>query len=236
MLYTETMFNEEQIFMDYYRGSVYFRLKQAYLSYVSREYVVRARETKEEIIKVIVNEYEKGTELPEICKIAVLKFYAGHSYESEIEDCLELFLQQLCERQLIFPFYLKYKEEWLREVLLHDKILIQYKAKEDGKVKLTYKVGRDTIVEPLQPVYGNIYVKEFVLLEGESLSYTFREQKEENVICEESGVCRQERKVEPVGKYGRLNTMNKMNEEELKEALFQYHLEEKMAEELFEIY
>ncbi|WP_461817729.1 DUF5717 family protein, partial [Faecalimonas sp.] len=147
-----------------------------------------------------------------------------------------LFLQQLCERQLIFPFYLKYKEEWLREVLLHDKILIQYKAKEDGKVKLTYKVGRDTIVEPLQPVYGNIYVKEFVLLEGESLSYTFREQKEENVICEESGVCRQERKVEPVGKYGRLNTMNKMNEEELKEALFQYHLEEKMAEELFEIY
>ena len=120
--------------------------------------------------------------------------------------------------------------------MLHDKILIQYKAKEDGKVKLTYKVGRDTIVEPLQPVYGNIYVKEFVLLEGESLSYTFREQKEENVICEESGVCRQERKVEPVGKYGRLNTMNKMNEEELKEALFQYHLEEKMAEELFEIY
>ena len=236
MLYSETMFNEEQIFMDYYRGSAYFRLKQAYLSYVSREYVAKSREIKEEIIKVILNEYEKGTELPEVCKIAVLKFYAGHPYTSETEDSLKLFLQELCERQLVFPFYLKYKEDWLREVLLHDKILIQYKAKEDGKVKLTYKAGRDVIVEPLQPVYANIYVKEFVLLEGESLSYTFREQKEENVICEESGVCRQQRKVEPVGKYGRLNAMNKMDGEELEKALFQYRLEEKMAEELFEIY
>ena len=70
----------------------------------------------------------------------------------------------------------------------------------------------------------------------EKVCHTHSRTKEENVICEESGVCRQERKVEPVGKYGRLNTMNKMNEEELKEALFQYHLEEKMAEELFEIY
>lgn len=236
MLYSETMFNEEQIFIDYYKGSVYFRLKQAYLSYVSREYVVKSRETKETIIQIILNEYEKGTELPEICKIAVLKFYAGHSYERKVEDRLKMFLQELCEKQLVFPFYLKYKEEWLREVLLYDKIFIQYKAKENGKVKLIYKVGRETIVEPLQPVYANIYVKEFVLLKGESLAYIFREQKEENIICEESGVCEQKREIGSVGKYGRLNAMNKMSEEELKEALFQYQLEEKMAEELFEIY
>ena len=210
-------------------------MKQAYLSYVSREYVVKSREIKEEIIKVILNEYEKGTELPEVCKITVLKFYAGHPYTSEMEDSLKLFLQELCERQLVFPFYLKYKEDWLREVLLHDKILIQYKAKEDGKVKLTYKAGRDVIVEPLQPVYANIYVKEFVLLEGRKSFIHILQQKEENVICEESGVCRQQRKVEK-HKYGRLNAMNKMDGEELEKALFQYRLEEKMAEELFEIY
>lgn len=236
MLYSETMFNEEQIFMDYYRGSVYFRLKQAYLSYISREYVVKDRETKEEIIQVILNEYEKGTELPEVCKIAVLKFYASHSFESEVEDRLKLFLQELCDRQLVFPFYLKYKEEWLREVLLHDKILIQYQAREEGKVKLTYKLNRGTVTEQLQPVYANIYVKEFVLFNKESLTYTFREQAGEAIICEESGVCRQERKVEPVGKYGRLNAMCKMEGDELKDSLFKYQLEEKMAEELFKIY
>ncbi|WP_461812067.1 DUF5717 family protein [Faecalimonas sp.] len=236
MLYTETMFNEEKFFMDYCKESKCSHLKQAYLSYISNEYIVKSREIKKEIIEVILNEYEKGNELPIVCKIAVIKFYARHSYPKEWEDRLKLFLQELCEQQLIFPFYLEYKEKWLQEVLLHDKIMIQYKAKKAGKVKLLYKIGRDTIVEELQPTYANIYVKEFVLFEGESLSYSFQEEKGETIIYEEKGECRQQKKVEPIGKYGRLNAMNKMEREKLEKELFQYCLEEKMAEELFEIY
>ena len=45
MLFSESMFEEEQIFRDYYvADNVYFRLKQAYLAYVSRSYVVDGRE------------------------------------------------------------------------------------------------------------------------------------------------------------------------------------------------
>ena len=41
MLFSENLFKEEPIFEDYYLSdNVYFRLKQAYLAYVSREYVV----------------------------------------------------------------------------------------------------------------------------------------------------------------------------------------------------
>ncbi|WP_461810502.1 DUF5717 family protein [Faecalimonas sp.] len=236
MLYSETMFNEEQIFLDYYAGSRHTHLKQAYLSYVSNEYIVNSREIKKEIVEVILNEYEKENELPIVCKLAVIKFYARHAYQEKLEDRLKLFLQELCERQLVFPFYLEYKEEWLQEVLLHDKVMIQYKAKKDGKVKLLYKIGRKTIVEELQPVYANIYVKEFILFEGESLSYTFKEENGENLICEEMGECRQKRKVGQFGKYGRLNAMSKLDDDNLGKELCKYCLEEKLAEELFEIY
>ena len=46
MLFSETMFGEEEIFADYYEGRTYFRLKRAYLAYVSREYVVNGRQVK----------------------------------------------------------------------------------------------------------------------------------------------------------------------------------------------
>ena len=69
----------------------------------------------------------------------------------------------------MFPFYLRYKEAWLREVMLYDKEMICYQTKEDGKVKLTYKlegIQRDagkSCVEQLIPMYANIYVKQVVL-------------------------------------------------------------------------
>ena len=40
MLFSEELFQEAQIFEQYYAEGAYFRLQQAYLAYVSREYVV----------------------------------------------------------------------------------------------------------------------------------------------------------------------------------------------------
>ena len=71
MLFSETMFGEEEIFADYYEGRTYFRLKRAYLAYVSREYVVNGRQVKGCIFVIIANEYRKEEDLPDICKIAL---------------------------------------------------------------------------------------------------------------------------------------------------------------------
>lgn len=46
MLYSEDLFGEVAIFEDYYAEGAYFRLQQAYLVYVSREYVVEERKTR----------------------------------------------------------------------------------------------------------------------------------------------------------------------------------------------
>ena len=60
MLFSEDMFDEEAIFEDYYLSdNVYFRLKQAYLTYASREYVINGRDTKSSVFEIIANECEK---------------------------------------------------------------------------------------------------------------------------------------------------------------------------------
>ena len=43
MLFSEELFQETKVFEAYYDEGAYFRLQQAYLAYVSREYVVEAR-------------------------------------------------------------------------------------------------------------------------------------------------------------------------------------------------
>lgn len=240
MLFSETLFKEEEIFIDYYEGGAYFRLKLGYLAYVSQEYVVKNREMKEEIVKIILKEFEEKENLADICKIAVLKFYATHPYGRAQEDILQAFLQDLCEKQLVFPFYLKFKEAWLREVMLYDKEMICYQTKEEGKVKLTYKLEgaekeEKQHVEQLIPMYANIYVKQFVLYDSEKLTYSLEESNSRKVIHEESGVLRKQKKIEPIGKFGKLNAMDGMNLNELEGAMAEYRLEENLAGEIFSV-
>ena len=111
MLYSEDLFGEVAIFEDYYAEGAYFRLQQAYLVYVSREYVVEERKIQKSIIDVICREYDKGEDTADICKIAVLKYYATRSYDEMVRKILKSFLQQLCGRQIYFPFFLNYEED-----------------------------------------------------------------------------------------------------------------------------
>lgn len=241
MLFSETLFKEEEIFIDYYNSGAYFRLKLGYLAYVSQEYVVKNRHMKEEIVKIILKEFKEEENLADICKIAVLKFYAEHPYAAEEEDMIRSFLQELCEKQLVFPFYLRYKEAWLREVMLYDKEMICYQTKEDGKVKLTYKlegIQRDagkSCVEQLIPMYANIYVKQFVLYDSETLKFSIKECNGRKVVHEENGILKKTKKTAPVGKFGKLNAMDNMNYSELEEAMKEYRLEENLAGEIFKI-
>ena len=75
MLFSEELFQETKVFEAYYDEGAYFRLQQAYLAYVSREYVVEARKIEKPIIDIICREAEKGEATIDICMIAVLKYF-----------------------------------------------------------------------------------------------------------------------------------------------------------------
>ena len=191
MLFSETMFGEEEIFADYYEGRTYFRLKRAYLAYVSREYVVNGRQVKGCIFVIIANEYRKEEDLPDICKIALLKYYSSREVHQELEPMLREFLREMCEKQLYFSFYLKYPENWLREVQLYDKTMIEYHAKPGSKVAISYQIRKgesDNMnyqEEILLPAYEDTYIKSFILFGDESLRYYFTETNKDKVTVTE---------------------------------------------------
>lgn len=241
MLFSEAMYHEEKIFQDYYDGVPYFRIKQAYLAFVSREYVLRDRMVDQCVFQIIEDEYGAEEELADICKIALLKRYSGENLAGR-EEKLFGWLREMRMKGLVFPFYLTYPEAWLREVQLFDKILIQYKAKHaDSRVKLHYQIVRDEQegvgfeAEILIPTYENIYVKEFTLYKDERLRYYFRETAADGSTTTEKRSY-VKRKWAHAGKYGKLNEISLLPQEKRKEAMQSYALEDALADKLFQVY
>lgn len=242
MVFSENLFCEEKIFEDYYLSdNAYFRLKQAYLAYVSREYVVYEREVDKCVFDIIVNECEHGEELADICKVALLKYFSNENYPADYESVLHQILREMCEKQLVFPFYMKYKESWLRELQLYDKSMVFYRAKPGSSVKLFYKMKRGMREElgyhseSLLPVFENLYVKQYILFDDERVSYYFQETNGKEITTTEKQVLEAQNHTK-TGKYGRINEMMRMSPAKRKKAMAVYKEEEKMADRLFKTY
>lgn len=242
MLFTEALFQEEEIFEDYYGGKPYFRLKQAYLAYVSREFVVKERVADKKIFEMIVEEYLKKEYLPDICKVAALKFYKQKPIDEELGETLLGFLKDVCEQRIVFAFYLSYPERWLRQVQLHDKVIVEYRSCMNGRVKITYQINREEMegldyqTDVLLPVYENIYVKEFILYKGERLKYYFTEEKEEKKCVTEKKICEKSGEMPPNSRYGRLNEIIGLSGEARQNAMAQYQREDEIAKQIFLTY
>ena len=243
MVFSENLFEEEKIFEDYYlSGNVYFRLKQAYLAYAAREYVVRGRKLERSVFEIIANECDKKEDLPDICKIALLKFYSGQDYQTDVEQVLHAVLREMCEKQIVFPFYLQYKEEWIREVQLHDKSMIEYQAAPGSRVKLFYKVRkgkREELgyhTEVLMPVYENLYVKQFILYSDESVNYYFQEIRGKKSRTTDKQILDNKKSAVGAGKYGKLNDMACLGPAARHLAMLEYEEEERLAEQFFQTY
>ncbi len=248
MVFSEDLFGDEEIFLDYYvSGNSYFRLKQAYLAYVSRQYILSGRHLEQGIFEIIANEYKEKEELPDICYVALLKYYADQKTvqvpgnQEEMDPILHQVLLDLCQKQIIFPFYMNYPVPWLREAQLYDKDMISYRAQPGAKVKLYYKINdknskeQGYCCELLMPVYEDLYVKQFVLYEGESVTYYFEETCGEETRRSPRRILEKQDAVRE-GKYGRINDMILMAPARRKKAMTEFEEEEELADELFVTY
>ena len=240
MLFSEELFQEAQVFEAYYEEGAYFRLEQAYLAYISREYVVEERKIGKNVIDVICQEYEKGEPTIDICKIAVLKYYSTREYGTQIRKTLKKFLQELCGKQIYFPFFLSYEKEWLVELQLWDKTLIEYKGQKGSRVMLYYQLQKgsreaaDYSTEVLSPMYENLYVKKFVLFANERLKYYFKETIDGNSYRSEKEMCMREIEKGEPGRYGRLNDiLLEEDKEEQEKKMRSYALEDAVANHMF---
>ena len=237
MLFSEVLFREEAVFEDYYVGKPYFRLKQAYLAYVSYQYVVQNRHIHKNIFAIIMKEFSENEYLADICKAAILKYFSDKEVDRKTGEILQGYLHELCGKRIVFAFYQNYPKQWLKEMQLYDKYIVEYHAGEGSKVKIVYQIqDGDIHAESLLPTYENTYVKEFTLYSGETLYYQFKEEAEGRQTVSKKYSYTQEKTVSDEGKYGRLNQIEELPKEERLEAMLQYRREEEIAKELFQIY
>lgn len=242
MLFAEEVFGEIAVFEDYYAEGAYFRLQQAYLAYMAREYVTENRKLSKSVIDIICKEYEKGEDTIDICKIAVLKYYSTREYNSTLRRTLKKFLRDLSSKQVYFPFFLAYEKEWLIELQLWDKTLIEYKGQKGSRVMLYYQLQKgsaesvDYSTEVLTPMYDNIYVKKFVLFANEKLKYYFKETIDGNSYRSNKESCIKEVAEGENGRYGRLNDILLSDGEEKEKRMKAYAQEDMIAAHMFEEY
>lgn len=237
MLFSEVMFQEEVIFEDYYVGKPYFRLKQAYLAYVSKLYVVENREVGKSIFAIIMKELSQKQYLADICKVAILKYFVDKEVDQKSALILQGYLREMCERHMIFAFYQRYPKQWLKEVQLYDKYIAEYHAEPENKVKIVYSINNgEQYVESLLPIYQNTYVKEFILFSAETLEYAFCEEGKDKRIVSEKQKYTQPLQTMQDGKYGRLNQMTALSKEKQLEAMEEYKREEEIAKAMFPLY
>ncbi len=246
MLFSENMFDEVDIFRNYESKGAYFRLKQAYLVYVAHQYFINDRLVDPVIFEMMGREFVYEENLPDICKLALLRFYSTHTPATEIREILKGFLQDFCEKRNIYPSFLKFPEQWKNEVCLDDKTVVEYQSRFGGKVKIHYRVltsetsRKDTEFksEVLIPAYANIYVRVFILFYRETLEYYFEEFDDERVVKTPRTQYRLEKQGNTYGKYHRLNNMlsmpasSRLRAEDIK----QYDVELKLSDEIFRAY
>ncbi|MCP1103402.1 DUF5717 family protein [Aequitasia blattaphilus] len=243
MIFSETILNGDEIFLDYYRSDgVYFRVKQAYLAYVTREYLLRKKVLRRSIFDIIMLECHEREELPDVCKIALLEYFSDKSYSQEEGEVLRNVMGELCEKGILFEFYMVYPKQWLRELLLFDKVLVSYKAKPGNRVWVCYKIRRNNKdelgfhKEALLPTFETMYVKDFILFDDEELIYYFQETDGNLVTESKKKKIDNKNNVATAGRYARLNEMIGVSPANLKGMMIAYEEEEIISEKIYHKY
>ena len=168
----------ERIYDSYLAGGGRELVCMAYLSYFSHYYLVNDMMIPEHVFSQIRERYLAGQTLNDACLLGLLKqlseISALDAVDNKIADEL---LMKYTGRNLYFAFYKKFGETMIRKYHLYDKFFVEYHTKADQHVLLNYSVnGGEYHKEEIPEVYDGIYVKAFVLLFGESVSYYISEK------------------------------------------------------------
>lgn len=173
----------EKIFESYAKAAGKRKLLHAYAILMCYESFVRQREVGEEVFAWVERGYERGRVREEICKLALLDFYAK---QKELKGRRSVLAEELLEdflgRGIVFGFFKKLAPQLRRAFLLFDKSFVEYRTNPAATVTLSYHIeDADGSVsreyhEILNPLFEGIYVREFTLFHGEKLLYSFHEE------------------------------------------------------------
>jgi hypothetical protein len=233
---------EEELLKDYVKKSGRPEVTAAYLAYLSESCFLGGREMSDEIAELMELQIRNGQLNYVICKIALLKYYAGlGTLDEERMELARGMLAEMDKKSLRFDFYGRLPRELTQAYQIDDKVFIQERYASDAKVVIHYRIREKNgdegkwCTEPMRNVYRGVFVREFLLFYGETLTYylsVLRDGKIENTDSYQVSLADMD--TEGTTKYRLLNRMleagDKGDRASFETALKQYRMQKKYVD------
>ncbi len=181
---------ETELIRLYIRQNGRQRVVNAFLSYLAEYYFLGGRQIPGQVFILIEGCLQRKEMDYTVCKLALLKYYSeiGALNHVRMEMCREI-LKEMDAKGCRFEFYKKLPAQLIQAYQIEDKVFVQEQHTPGTRVVIHYSLtGSDGeegewISEPVRDVYHGIFVKEFLLFYGETLTYYLsysRNGKKEN--------------------------------------------------------
>ncbi len=228
------------VLKDYVKQEPDMDVLMAYLMQKSYDLFVEEQLVDGYIFETIRNLQEERLRLGKICKLGYLKYYADNKQEIKERDkaVIRVFLTELLEQGIHLNCFLEFKDMGPDSLAVYDKTIIEYRAKPGSRVKIHYQITSEEateeeyIMENMNPVYGGVFFKEFVLFFGESLQYYIVEEDGEESQLTESG----SRQKSDMVSSERTSVYHLINDIAISKTLQDYDTFDVMLEDLYRTY
>lgn len=153
-------------------------VRRAYINYLSMLYLLKEREPQDYTADRMKSICKRNVQTSTICDLAWTKYKAAEqSFSAEDEVILGRIIEYCEQKELKFGFFKALPEEVVSGVQLEDKVFAEESLPTGCRVVIHYKIDSeysrkdDWKSEPLKESIAGLYVREFMLFYGESLSY-----------------------------------------------------------------
>ena len=148
------------------------------------EYFVMDSVVDTAIFEMLYERYRQTGDAELLFRLTMLKFWAEDrkNCENVMRETITLFIEELLQKNMCFPFYQKLADLVPQLHYCLDKIFVEYRTQPGARVYIHYildenseGVQRDYEIEEMQEMYSGIFVKVFSLFHGEALQYYITE-------------------------------------------------------------
>ena len=175
----------EEIFCHYLSESGNGMIVAACFTYFAWRYLYPELPVSEKVLSAMAQQLLCGTDLTDLCRLAVTKYLGQKAAKSEPEKNL---LSELLENQLKagygFDWYHSFTKEIKQKYHLSEKVYLTWRADPGTDVSLSYRIFReDTMIEensiPMKEAYAGLFTAQLVLFCREKVTYSILENGEQ---------------------------------------------------------
>ena len=214
MLFTGEYVEEHgEVFKKYLKGQVDESLVSAYMIRRSYAHYLAGESLDNVLVGHILQMYECGMEMPVICILACLRYYADMMPFGE-ESLVQLLAEMVKDLMLLgiyLPWFEKYPMTDADNSSKSDKTVLEYHAEDDVTVKFRYLAQSEDVsatnwkIINMYPVCRRVFFTEHVLFFGESIHYEILEERNGSDVVVARGILKRSEECEQISRFQAIN-------------------------------